>query len=332
MKTLINKVLALVIFTVTLALVPARAQDYRPQIEEKTLPVGDFSSISVADDFEVTLVKGPCGVKVSTDKQLVPYLQVYVRAKTLYITYDEKAVPKDIKKLFKGRGASNPGFKAVVSVRDLSGITLSNNAVLSATEEFTTTGFEMNLADKSQVKNLTVRADQITLNMKKNAQAVLGMTASKRMDINTDGNANLKLTSEAPELFLTAVGSSDVILSGSSKTATMNLSGSADVSATQKAWEVVLKTGGTSKLQLSGEAESMQVDGKRNSLVEANAFTVKKVQAQLSHSARVNLTVTELIEATSLVGGSALYFTGTPEVKIGKIIKSTLAPYGATAK
>ena len=317
---------------ITLVCIPARAQDYTPRIEEKTLPIGEFTSLSVADDFEVSLVKGPCGVKVSMDKQLIPYMQVYVRAKTLYITYDEKAVPKDIKKLFKGRGSSNPVFRAVVSVRDLGGVTLSNNAVLSASEEFTSTGFEMHLGDKAQVKNLSVKADQITLGMKKNAQAVLSLTASKRMDINTEGNANLKLTSEAPEFNLTASGSSDVVLSGSSDTAAITLAGSADVSVAQKTQKVVLKTGGTAKLQLTGEADSMQVQGERSALVEANGLTVKKVDAQLSGSARVNVTVTELIEATSLVGGSALYFTGTPEVKIGKIIKSTLAPYGATAR
>ena len=59
-----------------------------------------------------------------------------MRSKTLFITYDEKAVPKDIKKLYKGKNAPKPVFRAVISLPELNGFTLEDNVVLNTTEEF----------------------------------------------------------------------------------------------------------------------------------------------------------------------------------------------------
>ena len=320
----------LAIFAATLLAFPAKAQ-VTTQLEEKTLPVGDFSSISVADDFEVSLVKGAYSVRVTTVKELAPYVQVYVRAKVLYITYDEKSVPKDIKKMFKGKGSPEPVFRAVVYLPELNGVTLANNVTLMSTDEFSGFNFEMNLGDKSQVKSLTVRASNVTVNMKKNAQATVTLKADNRMELNTDGNAVLKLSGQAMELAMNAAGSSEVSAIGDFRSSTLTMGNSAKALVSQKSDKAVLQVSGSSNLTLTGDAEQMVVRGDKNALVEANGFTVKKVEANLSGSARVNVTVTELIDAT-LVGGSALYYTGTPSIQIGKIIKSTLAPYGATAK
>ena len=320
----------LAIFAATLLAFPAKAQ-VTTQLEEKTLPVGDFSSISVADDFEVSLVKGAYSVRVTTVKELAPYVQVYVRAKVLYITYDEKSVPKDIKKMFKGKGSPEPVFRAVVYLPELNGVTLANNVTLMSTDEFSGFNFEMNLGDKSQVKSLTVRASNVTVNMKKNAQATVTLKADNRMELNTDGNAVLKLSGQAMELAMNAAGSSEVSAIGDFRSSTLTMGNSATALVSQKSDKAVLQVSGSSNLTLTGDAEQMIVRGDKNALVEANGFTVKKVEANLSGSARVNVTVTELIDAT-LVGGSSLYYTGTPSIQIGKIIKSTLAPYGATAK
>lgn len=330
MKALVNKVLWLTLGLVCLLALPARAQA-TAGTEEKTLPVGEFTSLSVSDDFEVSLVKGRHGVRITSEKELIPYIQVYVRSKTLFITYDEKSVPKDIKKLFKGRGASDPVFRAVVQMPELGGISLSNNATLSAAEDFNGSSFELNLADKAQVKSLSVRANSASLNLKKNAQASLTLEAENRLEINTEGNAGLKLSGKAAELALNAAGSSDVTLAADTKSSSVTTSGSAGVSLSQKTEVITLNVGGSSKLNLSGEAKSLQIRGERNAQVEANAFNVEKCEASMSGSSRINISISESLEA-SLVGGSALYYSGTPTIKIGKVIKSTLAPYGSSSK
>ncbi len=330
MKAIINKVLWLTVGIVCLFVLPAQAQVTAGQ-EEKSIPVGEFSSISVSDDFEVSLVKGKHGVKITSEKELIPYIQVYVRSKSLFITYDEKSVPKDIRKLFKGRGSSDPVFRAVVSMPEIGGISLSNNATLSSIEDFSGGTFDLNLADKAQVKTLTVRVNSANLNLKKNAQVSMNVEVANRLEINTEGNASIKLSGKAQEFSVNAAGSSELTVSADCKSSTVTTSGSADLSLSQKTEKMVLTVGGFSKLNLSGEADSIQIRGERSASVDANAFSVKKAEANLSGSAKVNISISESLDAT-LVGGSSLYYTGTPSIRIGKVIKSTLAPYGSTAK
>lgn len=328
MKTLIHKLFAVLTCTFAFACVQSYAQD-NYQLETKTLPVSEFTSISVGDNFEITLLRGPQNVKVTAYRDLMPYIQVYVRGKVLYITYDERSVPKDVKKQYKGRGNTEPVFRAMITLYDLQGITLSNNATLISSDEFSGNNrFDMVVGDKAQVKSLNLQAPSVTVSMKKNAQAVMTVTADKNLEVSTDGNANLKLTATAPEMQLSAAGSSDWTLVANSENATLSAAGSSELITTLKTKKAVLKTSGSSKLTLSGDAESLEIQGERSSNVEAAGFTTKTIDANLSGSCKVNVAVTEGITAT-LVGGSALYYTGTPTIQIGKIIKSTLAPAGS---
>ncbi|MBP5482776.1 MAG: DUF2807 domain-containing protein [Bacteroidales bacterium] len=330
MKAFIHKVLMLVICTSALAIVPARAQSY--QLEEKTLPVGEFSSVSVSGDFEVTLVKGAYSVKVTTYQVLAPYLQVFVRSKTLYISYDEKSVPKDTRKIFKGRGAPTQVFRAVVYLPELNGISLEDNVTLSSTDEFSGNGFTMSLDEKAQVKGLNLRATNISVNMKKNAQASsLNLKADNRLEINTEGNANLKGALDSPEMAFNTSGASLVAINGGGKNATFNMNGTSNVTATMQEEKTVLNISGNADLRLIGSSDNMIVTADKSAEIEANDYAVKKVEAKMNGGAKLNANVTEQLDAT-LVNGASFYYTGTPAITIGKIIKSTLAPYGSTAK
>ncbi len=319
----------LVICTSALAILPARAQSY--QLEEKTLPVGEFSSVSVTGDFEVTLVKGNYSVKVTTYQILAPYVQVFVRSKTLYISYDEKSVPKDTRKQFKGRGAPTQVFRVVVYLPELNGISLEDNVTLSSTDEFSGNGFTMSLDEKAQVKSLKLRATNISLNMKKNAQASLTLKADNRLEVNTEGNANLKGSLESPEMVFNTSGASQVAINGEGKSATFNLNGTSNVTATLKEEKTVLSVSGNADLKLIGSSDNMVVNADKSAEIEANDYEVKKVEAKMNGGAKLNAKVTEHLDAT-LVNGASFYYTGTPSITVGKIIKSTLAPFGSTAK
>ena len=329
MKTLIHKLFTVLTCTFAFACVQAYAQANNYELETKTLPVSEFTSVSAEDDFEVTLLRGPQSVKVTSYRDLMPYIQVYVRGKVLYVTFDERSVPKDVKKQYKGRGANEPVYRVVVSLTELNGITLGNNATLVSSDTFISNNrFDMNLADKAQVKSLELQAASVSVSMKKNAQAVMTLTADKKLEVSTDGNANLKLTATAPEMQLDAAGSSDCILVANSENAALSMVGSSDMTATLKTKKAVLKTSGSSELILSGEAESLEVQGEKSSNIDAAGFTTKTLDVNMSGTSKVNVAVTDSITAT-LIGGSALYYTGTPAIKIGKIIKSTLAPTGS---
>lgn len=324
MKNLFSKLLCLAVLASAFAF-PSRAQ-FVNHLEESTLPVGEFTMVSASGDFEVTLSKGSYGVRLTTDKNLTPYVQVYVRSNTLYLTYDEKSVPKDIKKLYKGKNASQPVFRAVVSMPQLNGIELDDNVILSSAEAFYGSDIVISLTDKAQVRNLTVQGNSITVNMKKNAQAALTLTADKKMEVTTDDKAILKLAEKAREITLNAKGNSDNALSGEGEILNLNLSEKTTSNVSHRTKNAVLNVGGSSKLILTGTGEYLEVKGGKNAEVEAVAFPVKTMKAELD-GGKVNVAVEKELNVT-LLGGSSLFFTGSPTLIVNKIVKSTLAPAG----
>ena len=91
----------MIAFAAVLFLAPQRAaaQSLSAQLTDKDIMVSEFNAVNVSDDFEVTVSRGTYGVRLTVDKELAPYVEVYVRSKVLYISYDEKAVPKEIRKI-----------------------------------------------------------------------------------------------------------------------------------------------------------------------------------------------------------------------------------------
>ena len=324
MKNLFSKLLCLAVLASAFAF-PSRAQ-FVNHLEETTLPVGEFTMVSANGDFEVTLSKGSYGVRLTTDKNLTPYVQVYVRSNTLYLTYDEKSVPKDIKKLYKGKNASQPVFRAVVSMPQLNGINLDDNVILSSAEAFYGSDVVITLTDKAQVRNLNVQGNSITVDMKKNTQAALTLTADKKMEVTTDDKAILKLAEKAREITLNAKGNSDNALSGEGEILNLNLSEKTTSNVNHRTKNAVLNVGGSSKLILNGTGEYLEVKGGKNAEVEAVAFPVKTMKAELD-GGKVNVAVEKELNVT-LLGGSSLFFTGSPTLIVNKIVKSTLAPAG----
>ena len=107
MKMLNGNSLKAVIGTIAFAVVllassqRSAAQVLSPQVTDKDIVVSEFNAINVSDDFEVTVARGAYGARLTVDKDLAPYVEVYVRSRTLFITFDEKAVPRDLRKLYR---------------------------------------------------------------------------------------------------------------------------------------------------------------------------------------------------------------------------------------
>ncbi len=332
MKTLIDKSLKALIGMIafaTLLVAPQRlsAQALTTQLSDKEIPVSEYNSINVSDDFEVTLARGAYGVRLTVDKDLAPYVQVYVKAKTLFLSFDEKAVPKEIKKLYKGRNGLNPVFRVVAYTPEIQSITLADNAVFIGVEEFVSPKFELSATGKSQVKNLSVMAASARLTLKKNAQAVVSVRSERGVEVSLDNNANLKLTATGNELVVHSEGSSVLVASGPCHALNVFSSGSSQVTITSDTEKVDLTMEGSSKVVLTGKGNILNVKGSRNSSVDAYSMPFEEVTADLAGSSNVTVSVARKLDAT-LVGGSALFYSGSPEFRIGKIMKSTLAPYG----
>ena len=194
-------------------------------------------------------------------------------------------------------------------------------------EEFVANDFELTAVGKSQVKNLRLTASSARISMKKNAVVNMNLKTDRGVEVNTDNNANLKLTFSGRELALSADGSSVVVAEGPTRNLNLATSGSSQVSVSSDTEDVEVTAEGSSKLTLTGKALEMKVRGSRSSFVDAFAMPVENVEASLTNSSTVTVTVSKKVNV-NLIGGSSLYYSGTPEFQIEKIVKSTLAPYG----
>ena len=325
----LKAIIGMIAFAAVLLVAPQRAaaQSLSAQLTDKDITVSEFNAVNVSDDFEVTVSRGTYGVRLTVDKELAPYVEVYVRSKVLYISYDEKAVPKELRKQYRGKGSLTPVFRVMAYTPELQAVTLSDNATLSGVEEFNANEFELTMAGKSQVKNLSVSASSARVTMKKNTVASLNLKTDRGVEVNTDNNANLKLTFTGRELALTADGSSVVVADGPTRSMNLATGGSSQVSVNSDTEKVEVTSEGSSKLTLTGKALELAVKGSRSSVVDAFAMPLEEVEANLSNSSTVTVSVSKKV-SVNLVGGSALYYSGSPVFQIEKIVKSTLAPYG----
>ena len=78
--------------------------------------MGEFRSLNVSGDFEVTLSKGDYSAKVTVDQVLADYVDVYVRTGVLYIKYNEKDVPKEVKKDLKKKTKAQRAKKVLPKI------------------------------------------------------------------------------------------------------------------------------------------------------------------------------------------------------------------------
>lgn len=329
MKNWIYKLAALTASVLLAA--PSWAQEtYVPQLEDKILPVSHFTSVQAEDDFEISLERGAYSAKVIADRILMPYVQVYVRSNTLFVTYDEKSVPKDVKKLYKGKGAATALFRVVVTMPELSGLTLLDNAVLTSSDEFNGSAINITLNDKAQVKYLSLNGASFRVNMQKNAVATLNLVAGESIEVSTANNAKLKLSASTPDISLSTAGSSEVSLSMEKESQRLSVStaGSSKTSVTARTDRAELSIDGTSSLQIGGGANIMNVKGDKNCKLDAKDFAVKEA-AISAEDCQMEVNVSDRLKV-ALSYGATLYFNGTPTFEIEKIIRSTLAPAGTT--
>ena len=325
----LKAVIGMIAFAVAALVAPQRsaAQILSPLVMDKDIALTEFNALNVSDDFEVTLTRGAYGAHLTVDKELAPYVEVYVRSRTLFINFDEKAVPKDLRKLYRGRNGLTATFRVIVYAPDIKTVSLSDYAILTGTEEFVSTDFELAAAGKSQVKNLSITAATAKISLKKNAAVNMVVRADRGIEVSTDNNSTLDLSYDAENLTLLSAGSSVVNADGPCVKLNLTTAGSSQVKISSETEAVEITAEGSSFVTLNGKAYDLKVQGARNASVDALAMPLETVDASLANNASVLVDASKSIHV-NLVGGSALYYTGNPAIEIEKIIKSTLAPYG----
>ena len=264
----------------------------QPQ-EEKSFAVGEFQSLSVGNSFEVTLQEGRCGVMVNADKALMPYIQVYVRGGVLYIDMDEKTVPNDVKKVYRGKNAPIAIKRAVVTAPVFSAISGVQNAVISSNGTVYADSLRIELTDKAVIRNFQMDTEEGLLMMSKNSQAFLSIQSEKQLEVVLDGKAQLRLQNQGTVL--------------------------------------QARLSGTSEASFAGSADNFSFSVTRFAHLESLDLKATRVKAEMVSGGNAIVRADELLNV-KLGGGSTLYYTGVPAIQIDEIIKSTFAPYKTETK
>lgn len=323
MKRMIVRTLGIIISAAALLFA---AQEVHAQAKEEIHELSSFNSLDIQDDFEVTVTKGNYSVKLTVDAVLAEYVKSYVKGHTLYLFLDEKAVPKDIKKLYKGRNGMTAIMRATVYTPELESVVMSDQAALTVPDEYAAGSFQLSMTDKSVVRALSVNCTTANISMKKSSQATMTITAVTDVVVSTENSAKLQLSSSSKDLSLSASGSSEQNVSSDAGTLTATTEGSSSSVVSVNTGKVYVSSAGSSKLQLNGTASTLTAKGTRSCNIDALNLPVEEAEVTMN-SGSITLTPSKLL-TVDLSGGSSVYFNGSPEFKISQIIKSTLAPYG----
>lgn len=261
----------------------------------------EFDAISVADGFKVTMVeKDGYNAKFKVSDALESYLECYVKGGTLYIGIDDKSVPKDVKKSFKGKNSDGPILEATVYVPSLNSITLSDDCTFSCGNNLKASDFKMSLTGSSSIANLNVNAESAVISVCKKAKlSSFNVKADSKVTVNAEGSAS-------------------VVLEYTSKNLNVNNSGSADLAINGQCDAAAISTAGSAKLSLSGKANTLKVTGKGGSSkidaisVSVNDVVVSLDSAELTVAPGKNLSL-------DLGKGASVCYSGDPKIKIVKI-------------
>lgn len=266
----------------------------------------EFDAISVSDGFKVTMVeRDGYNAKFKVSDALESYVECYVKGGTLYIGIDDKSVPKEVKKTFKGKNSDGPILEATVYVPSLNSITLNDDCTFSCGNSLKAGDFKMSLADNSSISNLNVSAGSAVISVSKKAKL-------SSFNIKADGNITVN-----------AEGNAGVVLEYSAKNLNVNNSGSADLAINGQCDAASVCTAGSAKLSLSGKAKTLNVTGKGgSSKIDAVSVSVDDVAVSLDGA---ELTVAPGKNLSLDLGkGASVCYSGDPKIKIVKIQNATV--------
>ena len=293
MKTLINKVLAfatLLIASASFALAQTRT------LEHEYSP---FDGVVASNGFKVTIAQSDkYAAKLTVDDVLESYVQCYVKANVLYLSLDDKNIPKEVKKMYKGKNSPEPTLSAIVYLPILNSLTLNDDSQFFNTGTLSAENFSLFLNGTTAINNLNVVAKTALLSVAKNAKLTnANVRTEGNIAVAGDGKGLMTLEYAAENLDVNTAGSADLSINGAAEKGTVN-----------------------SETLVSGDAKSLVVTGKGT--IDASGLKVNEAKLN-TNGATVKVSASKEIEL-DLGKGSEVEYDGDPTVKIVKIQSSSV--------
>lgn len=303
-----NNLLKLVvcIFALGLAAAPAPAQT------KTSHDFSSFDALEVDFDFNIRVVDArDYSVSMNLENDLKDYVQAYVKNHTLYLALDEKKLPSDLRKRYRGRRSASPVLDVTVYTPDaLGSVKMKGSSSLAVEFDIECRDFVLDLSENARVTKLVVDASNITVTMAGKSSASGIALFADDIKLNVAGSAKLDTEQDSQRIEIVAGGSAQLDVEG-------------------ETLDARLTTSGSSKTTIVGMTNSLTVNGSSSSNVDALSLKTAECTARLSNSSKLYEAATETLHI-DISGNSTLVFDGDPVIDIINVKSSTVQRYSGS--
>lgn len=273
--------------TVTMLLL-GQAFAMRAENVTKKLDLNSFNGIEAMASCEITIEESESyGAELSCGSEFQDYIEVYVKNNLLIVDMNTKAMPAELKKIWKTKDMREPQFFLTVKAPSLEQIELSGDAhLVSRLGAFRSERFMLSLAGRAKASGLVLN--------------------SSKASIKLTGNASAELSAACDSLFV-------------------EMSGSGLANITSQCGSAIIKASKSSSLTMNGNADSVDLvaaGGCAANLLgtECNDYSLKiegGASCYVSGNGRISLEMK----------GSRLYFKGEPLFSVIRLSNASVEPY-----
>lgn len=308
MKTLNHRILAIAIGIFALALVPVSAQQVRKTVSDE-LPA--FSKIVLGGDFSLDLRYGKqYRARMGVEELFADYVQFSVIDSTLTVSMDERKVPAEVRKLFRGKDSRTPEFRVEVTMPEtLRSLQLDGRASLVSADDlvFDASSVALRVMDNARIASVSFGSGRVELSLDKKADVSLGVTCDSLV-VRQGGSSSLDVTHHAVACRYEVGGNASLLVKG--ETGLLKLDAK-----------------GFSKSILNGKAPVVRY--RMGASAQVNSVSLESAQgfAELSGLGVVLTTAVTEDLTVDMNGGATLYFLNDPAIHIVYLKNASLIPY-----
>lgn len=291
-----------------LGALPLSAQRVRSTVQDE-LPA--FSRIALGGEFSLTVRYGKqYRARMAVEELFGDYVQFSVVDSTLTVTMDERKVPGEVRKLFKGKDSRSPEFRVEVTMPEtLRELSLDGRAALVAADDLVFDGASVSvkLSDNARIASVAFKADRVRLSLDRKADATLSVSCDS-LFVEQGGSSNLDVTHRSTASAFAVSGSTTLLVRGETGLLKLDAKGFSKSILNGKAPVARYRIGTSSQVNAV-------------SLDNARAFAeVAGLNSSLTTAATDELTV-------DLGTGATVYFLNDPTLRVLYLKNASLIPY-----
>ena len=300
-----SKLVVSFILFVSLVCAPLFGQSVRETVHED-LPA--FHSIELGGDFALDIEYGKqYRMRLSVEELFADYVMFSALDSTLAVTLDERRVPTEVRRLFRGKEA--PVFRVSVTMPEtLRSLELDGRSVLLSADDLVVDpdSFELRVTDNARVASLAFGSGRVALTLDKKADVDMSVTCDS-LSVSLAGTADLDLTHHTQVSAFETSGSSTLAVKGETGLLKLN-------------------SRGFSKSILNGEAPVVRYKLANSSQVNATLLEAKRAFVEMSGLGSLTQAASEEL-SVDLSAGATVYFLNDPAIRVIYLKNASLIPY-----